>query len=779
MVRSFCSRSYRNPIRTFLFLILCVSASHTFAFGQGSAQVTGAVVDEAGGLVAGARVTVTDAQGVTVQTIATDAAGSFALRTLPPGAYSVTVELQLFRPAVTAITVTESGSSEPLRIVLRTGGFVEGVVVTARRVETRLTETPQKVEIVDAVDIARSVGTDLTDLLKKNAGVDVVQYTGALSGIGIRGFRPQTSGINKRSLLLLNGRPSGVTNLAAVALDNVERVEVLKGAASAIYGSSAMGGVVNIITRQSQGKIGASARIGGGSFGTLEFAGRAGGNATSRVDFDVNVNVFDQRDDIRMGDGQTRAATSYQTYNVGGRLGTSLPAGFRLDGQVEIYRGRDINTPPDLASGNIGQGRKDIERGSGDVRLTGRRGAHDLFVTGYHATEASHTANVTTGNPLDAPFLPYLSFENELAWTGAQVRDSWNWSRLNRVVVGLDYERVSSISRSYVRTGERSAPFSADANKRTTGVYAENTLRLREGRTVVAVGGRVDHIVNETVPTPLKTNFTPSESSFTVFNPSVGVKHELISGLRAHFAAGRAFIPAEPLMLTGFTTTVIGGRTQINQGNPDLEPERSTSFDIGAEWSSPATRLDVTVFRTVVSNRFISNVVISNEPAPAPIVLSVANGLDAHISGLDFEAGQRIGRHVGLFVNATHYFNRQERLCSPGPFPACAEDGPQQPILNVPTDTIRAGVDLDFGRISARLMGRHVRDRQDNNFNLPGFPIVDYDNFTVVDATLAYRVMRQQDVLFSLNNAFDAFYYEKLGFPLQGASFKVSYRVGF
>ena len=53
-------------------------------------------------------------------------------------------------------------------------------------------------------------------MLKKNSGVEVVQYSGVLSGIGIRGFRPETSGLNKRSLLLIDGRPSGVTNLSTL-----------------------------------------------------------------------------------------------------------------------------------------------------------------------------------------------------------------------------------------------------------------------------------------------------------------------------------------------------------------------------------------------------------------------------------------------------------------------------------------------------------------------------------------------------------------------------------
>ena len=325
------------------------------------------------------------------------------------------------------------------------------------------------------------------------------------------------------------------------------------------------------------------------------------------------------------------------------------------------------------------------------------------------------------------------------------------------------------MSRSYSRTGDRTAPFSADSNKRTAGVYAENTLKLWGGRTVIALGGRFDHITTETVETPFKANFVPSESDFSIFNPSVGIKHELVKNLRAHFAFGRAFIPAEALMLTGHTTTIVGGRTQITQGNPDLSPERSTSFDVGAEWTSPGTRLDVTVFRTVVKDRFISNVVISNPPPPDPIVLSVANGLDAHISGVELEADHRLTSRIAVFANTTHYFNRKERLTS----------GLEQDILNVPTHTIRAGIDADVGPLGMRVAGRYVHGRKDSDPNQPGFPIVAYDDFTVVDANVTCRLARQHALVLAVNNLFDEFYYEKLGYPLQGTSFKAFYRVGF
>lgn len=749
------------------FVLCTLALVPSYAHAQVPA-VAGVVVDEADAVIPNARITVLSESGGVVRTTTTDAAGNFLLPGLAPGTYTVLAERALFVPA-TAQVALATGGVPPLRLILMAGGFKENVVVTGRRVESRVAETPQKVEIIDAADIERTVAVDITDVLKKNAGVDIIQYTGALSGIGIRGFRPQFSGLNKRSLLLVDGRPSGVTNLATLLVDGVDRIEVLKGAASAVYGSSAMGGVVNVITRQSRGKVSGNVRAGGGSFGTTELAGRAGGNLTSRIDFDANANVFNQRDDIRMGNGVVRPATRYKTYDGGGRIGVDLGPGWRLDGHAGVYRGVDISSPPDIVAGNIGQSSKDIDRNNGDGRISGRIGAHDVTITGYRATEASHTTNVTTSNPLDLPFLPFLSFESELAWTGGQVRDSLRLSRFSSVVLGFDFERVSSISRTYARTGDRTAPFSSDANKRTAGVYAEHTLRLAEGKTVVALGGRLDRITTATLLTPLRTNFTPSETSFNVFNPSLGIKQAIAGGLRGHFGIGRAFIPAEASMLTGFTTTVVGGRTQISQGNPNLRPERSTSFDIGAEFTSAKTRFDVTTFRTVVKDRFISNVTISNPAPPEPIILSIVNGLDAHISGLEVEGEQRVGGRVGLFGNVTHYFNRKERLAS----------GLEQDILNVPMNTVRLGVDLDFGHLSTRVSGRYVEGRRDNDFNAPGFPIVDYTNFTVVDLSATYTLAGQHAVTLAVNNLFDTFYYEKLGYPLQGASFRLGYRLGF
>jgi vitamin B12 transporter len=736
--------------------------------GWAQAVLTGGVYDESDGAIAGATVIVRRTDNTALHTVTTDATGAFSVPPLPPGRYAVEAENALFERTRVAIDLPQTGAAS-VRLVMKVAGLSESMVVTGRRVETRRSETPQKVEIIDAKDIERSVATDITDLLKKNAGIDVVQYSGVLSGIGIRGFRPETSGINKRSLLLIDGRPSGVTNLSTLLLNGVERIEVLKGPASAVYGASAMGGVVNVITRHSRGPLTGSGTVSFGSFNSSDLSGGAGGSLSTRVDFDLAGSMFTQRDDFRMGNGVTRPATSYSTFDGSLRVGADLGSAWRVDGRVSTYRGRDINTPGDVFSGTASQGRKNLEHGSTDVRVSGQLGRHLASAVAYSTREQGHTTNVTTSNPLDQPFLPYLTFENDSSWTGAQLKDAWRWSRVNNLLVGLDYERVASNTKSYTRTGARQAPFSADSGKTTVGLYAENSVSLRQGRTVISVGGRVDRISVETVDTPFKTNFTPSTTTLVVFNPSVGVTQQVATGVRLHATAGRAFVPADAAALTGFTTNIVGGRTQINQGNPNLKPEHSISVDAGIELSTSSTQVDVTYFQTTVNDRVVSNILVSNPAPPEPIVLSAVNTLASHIYGLDADVTRRLTRSVSVFSTITHYFSRREQLPTTG----------YRNILNVATNTVRAGIDLDLGPLSSRVSARFVQGRQDQDFNLAGSPVVDYPSFTVVDVSVTYRVRAHHAVLLTVNNLSDSYYYEKKGFPLQGAAVAAKYRLGF
>ena len=193
MARRVSCRHGIPPIPAALLTSFMLAAAAP-ARAQKPSTVTGVVVDQAESVISGARVTATNAGNASVQTALTDAAGAFWLRGLAPGTYTVLVEMNLFSSRAETVTIP---AAAPLRIVLEAGGFAESVVVTARRAETRLAETPQKVEVIDAVDIERSVAADLTDVLKKNSGVDVVltrKENGSMRSIStMRGDAGETS----------------------------------------------------------------------------------------------------------------------------------------------------------------------------------------------------------------------------------------------------------------------------------------------------------------------------------------------------------------------------------------------------------------------------------------------------------------------------------------------------------------------------------------------------------------------------------------------------------
>ena len=129
---------------------------------------------------------------------------------------------------------------------------LEEVMIHATKTGALLKDLPNRVEVVTKRQIEASGINNLTDLLKNFVNVDVIEYPGYNSYFSIRGFKP-TEG--KYTTVLIDGVPAGTTNMATLSLGDVEQVEVLKGPFSAMYGSDAMGGVENIVTKRNNDKL--------------------------------------------------------------------------------------------------------------------------------------------------------------------------------------------------------------------------------------------------------------------------------------------------------------------------------------------------------------------------------------------------------------------------------------------------------------------------------------------------------------------------------------------
>jgi len=709
------------------------------------------------------------------------------------------------------------------------------VVVTTKRYPALRTEIPQKIEVITARDIERSAADELADVLKEQAAVDVIQYPGLLSGVGIRGFRPEFSGVNKRTLLLVDGRPAGATNLSTLDPASIERIEVLKGPASSLYGSSAMGGAVNVITRRSTGALGGNVSAAYGSFRTLDVKGRVGGSLTGRLDADVGFSRFSRGEDYRVGegnlfrgwvgsesavklfnnaeekvaevgDGVVRPNSEYAYRSGSARLGYRLTDAFRVDVRGDAFAAEDVQTPPDLYNQYDTGGLKDLERRSAEVALTGALGTHAPLLRVFAADET--TDFYATWDPN-----PYVSFVGETGTRGLQLQDAVRLGA-HTLTAGFDYTSVDASSLAFASATTPSAPFSPDYGTRSAAVFAEGKLSLLDGRLTGTLGGRFDRITLDYRETELRTD-VPEKESFSVFNPSVGVQYAAAGGVRVHGTAGRAFVAPDAFHKAGIAVQT--NRTNVaavTVGNPDIDPERSRTVDLGVGITRRSLGLDadVTWFHTRVEDRITPATAFfpaASRPrtaagVPVGSVLTYVNASGAEMSGVEWRVGYDAGALAGyryslrFFANATHFIDLEESArgarIDAGRFAGRTDFDPEQVfgalvfegettnrIRNVADATVTYGVEFDdLRRFSTRVAGRYVGERTDLDFSdFSRISDIRYPAFMTLDLVSTVRLAGRFAVSLLVDNVTDENYYEKRGFSLPGRQVRLRLSTDF
>lgn len=665
---------------------------------------------------------------------------------------------------VTTDTATEQNDQER-----KNTETMEEMVVTGTRSEEKITSIPTKVELIKGETIQMTVGETITEQLKKNASIGVIEYPGALAGIGIRGFRPEFFGITKHSLIFVNGRPSGATNLAGILSDNIERIEVLKGPASSLYGGEAMGGVVNIITKKNKGELTGMAELGYGSFETNFQKGGIGGRVIKGFDFDLNARRYEQADDLTMGNGRKRANTTYNTQNAGIRLGMDLGEAWRLDFSGSIYQGRDIETPGDTFDGNLKSGTKDIDHYGLDAIAEGRLGKHNtLTLTTYMTNETSEYYDRYIGytDPIQVP--AFRTYDSKTDWVGFQVKDTYTW-KVHRFIVGVDYQDIEKKSRSYTEEGEREAPSSPDEGRTNWAGYLETIWKFMDEKLTATVGGRYDSFDVKTKSTPYKDDFTPNSESFAAFSPRTGLNYKFDQGIRLHTTVGKAFVPPSAWELAGYSETEVDGGIEITRGNSDLDPESSITYDIGVGYDQPLFGLyaDLTYFHTNVKDK-ITKVTHGDINTYANSLSAKMDGLEALLS-FDLGAPLNWDRSVTFFINTTYMLTAEEE----------EEEGVYKDIHNVADYTVNYGIQYEDGIFDGKLHVRNQGPMRDTDWNAADYPELEYPGFTVVDLVVGMTVLEHHRITLKADNLLDEDYYEKKGYPKPGQAVFAGYKYMF
>jgi vitamin B12 transporter len=710
---------------------------------------------------------------------------------------------------------------------------LEPVVVTARRYAVDRSELPQQVVVVSRRDLEHTPAEHLLDVLKKTAGVEVIQYPSLLAGIGIRGFRPEFFGINTRTLVLVDGRPAGAANLATFDVGQLERIEVMKGPAAALYGSNAMGGVVNLVTRESRDGVAGRAEVAYGSWQTREARGRAGGRLVAGLDFDVDLSLLEQGEDYRLGSGnlfrglvgsdsvtkvfadgtEARLADprdgrlvdgSQLGYRSGSlRLGGAVAPGWRAEVRAEAFRADEVQTPADLLT--TGQsGLKNVRRGSTELRLRGVAGAGAPLLRVYSATDDfDYLATKADG--------PYPASTTGVTTRGAQAQGSRGFAG-HLLTAGVDHTRRSSSTLRWDSLGTRLAPWSPDAGVYSTAGFAEALLRLPRG-TVATLGGRADRITLDLRETEHLPAWEPGRDHFLALSPSAGITVPTAAGLRLRGSLGRAFVAPEAFHRAGRAVSRgSGGVASVTVGSRDIEPERSLTWEagIGAVRPNLGLEADLTYFSTSVADRITSvyaGFAADDRPrmtdgTEVGAVTTYVNAHRALLQGLEaslaYDVGAALGwsRSLRAALSGTHMLRSVERVSSPsiesGAFSGRVDFRPEEVrgaltfaeptevrIRNVAARTVTGHLHYDDGRrLSARLGGRYVGERLDSDFvdwMNPGDVL--YPAFLVVDGSAVLRLGSRTRVGLEAANLTDENYYESRGANLPGRTLKL--RLGF
>ncbi|MBB5986676.1 vitamin B12 transporter [Sphingobium sp. B1D3A] len=644
------------------------------------------------------------------------------------------------------------------------------IVVTANRTEERRENVASSMEVVGEEQLANTVALNFIDQLKKNASVDVIQYPNGLGGVGLRGLRPSFEfSINPQVLVLVDGRPSGSSSFTTIAPESITRVEVLKGPASALYGASAVGGVINIITRRSSGPLGGQFTVGGGSFQTIRSGATLGGDLVRGVDFDLDVGYVNQDGDFRLGNGARAGNSSFRRGSGRFRVGSTLSSIARLDASFD-FASLDNDAPgpqsynPRTPSGN------QTDRITGDIRLELTPQDHAIRLIGYASRENYDYYTV--------PQLAsrYVSSSTLTEYRGAQVQDSWRVLPALRLTYGGDWQRVEASRQSWNANGTGKAPSSPNESRETKALFAEAGLNLLDEGLILTAGGRYDWITVRTYETPYRINFTPGSANFGVFNPRGGAVFKLGGGFRLHGTIGRAFVPPQALQLAGESEEFAGIQRRVTYGNADLQPERNTTWDAGFGFAHGALFADITYFNARTRNRIKTELV---SETPTLRQTSYVNADKSRMEGVEAQLALDAGAVLGLAPDrvrfngsVTHIITAQDQTAA----------GVATAIRNVADWKATGSLTLSngstlFGTATVRFNGDRVDadNSQGRIFTNGAGGEFTLARFTTVDFSLRWQPTPMDGFRLEIANAFDVHYYEKADYWMPGRTAYVRY----
>jgi hemoglobin/transferrin/lactoferrin receptor protein len=684
-----------------LLLVLLGSAASAGAQSPATGRITGDVTDSSGGVLPGAAVLVRHAASGAERHLITDERGRFSMPGAPPGRYIITGAVPGFSSA-TEILAVASGTESRVTLALAPGTLSEAVTVTATRTEIPTDQSPAPVTVVTRESLERRTLAGIGDLFRALPSTESVNE-------GTFQVRPRIRGLeSNRVLVLVDGQRLNNTRTATaqsgieinlVDVEDVERVEVVRGGGSVLYGTDALAGTVNIVTRDTPPRQTDGFRVGGGASGY--FSGNEDGRrgsvfvegAGERVAFRVAQSV-ERFDSYTSGE---RDGESVEVPNSGfDGLSTHAVVKYFLDDRQTLKATYDGRRATDIGVAGTGGtftayfpfSDRDYAGVNYEGQLLTPRLAR-VSATGYYQRQRRNFTN-EINVPAQPPAFPGTFQRSEtiteIATIGADLQTNWVLGPRHLLTAGASFFRDRNDDSRYIerltpdfsrfppglrRSEERSTSV-PNATFADVGLFAQDEIELGD-RVRATLGVRLDRFDIAAEPTPgyALPPVTPTQlddlglggldqrldvNRFAVTGDA-GLVVRVSPTVSLTGRVGRSF--REPNLFERFFTDFgsVGG---FVVGNPNLDPETGINVDTGVRWRWRGAALSTTYFNNTYRDLLTTRPALDDEgnpilipgaPGQDPIPVSQTVNADrARIQGLEIEADWSVGTAVGAIT---------------------------------------------------------------------------------------------------------------------------------
>lgn len=569
-----------------LFLVFSLMLT---GFAHGQSRVAGKVTHaETGKPLSGANLVIEELNAGTT----TDASGNFVMANLNPGNYTLTISFVGFENQSIGFSL-KSNEKKTVDVRLQPANVeMSSVVITATRTSREMDETPARMAMMDAKEVNNLPITDVDDALQSISNVYVNRSWGIFSkntSVTMRGLDG-----TQRTLVLLNGVPlnkvsGGQIQWALIRPEDVQRIEVIKGPGSALYGMNAMGGVINVITNQPDNNLQLNAELQAGSMNTYgaHFSAQKNESKNGKGLY-WGVNGF-----YRQGDGyiiepiESRDSTHAKSYLKEGNMGALL--GYQLNTNQKLEVAYDFHLE------KKGDGKQVFEEDGGyneyqihfsRLKYKGNFNGLEISANAFYQIENYDRQNETVNS---SGVYRLYNTESHKEDRGLLLTASKTWIKNNRITFGLDVRDGMVDSKDIYLSSTDEIQYKGKLS--FTGIFAQDEIDLANGKVKLIAGARVDMANYRdgslTVIDPTSNTGFPQQNSenfesntWTSFSPKLSGMYIFNQSLSSYLSVSTGFNPPklDDLSKSGKITK------GFKLANPELTPETITTWEWGLNW---------------------------------------------------------------------------------------------------------------------------------------------------------------------------------------------------